>query len=296
VRRSGLALLAAAVVAVALGGRAQACSACGCGDPSLTLMGTDRPGAGTWRFSLESRTFEHVSGGTIEERVLQSRLTLGAAATPVRWLTLTGYLPTGYARLSETGLPAVTTVGVADAEVDARAYLWEDRHFAPTQVLSVVAGVKVPTGLTTRDQNGRVVSLDAQLGTGSWDPLAGATYRLERGRYLLYTSATLRWPTEGRSHLRAGRTVLVTVAPQTHLRDWLAVLLGVDVRASGADTLAGAPLPDTGGWIAYLSPTVLLQLHTDLLLRLSAQIPVLNQLWGNHSDSVVGLLGLTYGL
>jgi hypothetical protein len=285
---------AAALVMVAAPGKARACSACSCGDPTLTLMGTDRPPPSSWRFSLESRSFEHTSGGEFQEQVTQSRLTVGAAWTPIRWLTATVFLPFGYLHLQQAPLASVTTVGLADSEIGARVYLWQDRHWAPQHLLSLLAGVKAPTGQSSEDQDGRAVSSDAQLGTGSWDPMVGLSYRMQRGTFMLFSSAILQWPTEGRYGLRAGKTLRATVGPQLGLGDWLAGLLTVDARVGAADVVSGETLPDTGGTIVYLSPTLLMRAHADVTLRLTVQIPVVNRLYGQHTDSLAGILGLSY--
>src|SRR4051812_833357 len=74
---------------------AQACAACGCGDPTLTVMGAEKPFAGRLRGAL---TLTHRSDdvGTVQLsqiRAVEERLEASVVYAPSDWLLLSATLP-----------------------------------------------------------------------------------------------------------------------------------------------------------------------------------------------------------
>src|SRR5437764_1267388 len=74
---------------------AWACASCGCGDPTLTAMGQEKPFKNRLRLALEERVGAHSTGalGALYEQSLVSRTTLAASFSPLPWLTLGTAVP-----------------------------------------------------------------------------------------------------------------------------------------------------------------------------------------------------------
>jgi hypothetical protein len=74
----------------------------------------------------------------------------------------------------------------------------------------------------------------------------------------------------------------------------LGLRLGAGVRWSGAVHDDGVRDEDTGGFIAYLTPSLLVSPATGLVLSAGVQIPIVELLDGVHSEGPAWRLGATY--
>jgi hypothetical protein len=299
--RAGFAVLAAAAVMSLTTARAWACTTCGCsqtpaGASLLSLTGRDASTAGTLRLSLEGRIASHTVRvhDPIDETTLENRWTLGASWSPLDWLALDAFVPLVVRHVAESGREGTTVARPGDSELSARFHLLRTTSGPVRHVLTVAAGLKVPTAPAVEDPSGRIVSLALQTGTGSWDPLAGLSYALLGERWSLFTAATLRFSTEGRAQWTAGRSVLVTVAPQFQINPVFSVLLALDARANEADRQAGEQLPNSGAILLYVSPTLLVSPTPNLMLRATLQWPLVAATIGQQYDSPAFVAGITY--
>ncbi|MBF5045279.1 transporter [Aggregicoccus sp. 17bor-14] len=256
---------------------AQACAACACGVPSLTVTGEEVPFAGRLRLSGALRGWGLRQGEPGErEQLRELRLDLGVAYSPRDWLTLSAVVPLQGRELRESNLARSRALAPGDMEVSARAVVARDRAFAPRHVLSVLGGVKLPTAPEVHDAEGEPLPLDGQLGTGSFDPFAGLAYSGFRGPFALSASVTGRLPTHGRDGYRGPPALLASVGAQYQPRAqaW-ALRLGSDVQVAGAGTASGARDASVKGVVAFLSPDVLFSPRQDLLLAAGVRVPVL---------------------
>jgi hypothetical protein len=99
---------------------AQACASCGCGDPTLTAMGQEKPFKNRVRLSLEERVGAHSAGLPAEQSVV-SRTALTVSWSPLRFLTLGALVPLVAVRSEASYEPARSVVGLGDAELLVRA-------------------------------------------------------------------------------------------------------------------------------------------------------------------------------
>src|SRR5262249_28399770 len=144
---------------------ALACASCGCGDPTLTVMGSETPFAGRIRASLEARTADAVVGAGADREVTRdSRVDLGFSSAPLDRLVLAAGLPLVMRSTQAADLPGESAIGPGDLELSARFVLLRDRPLAPRHLLSVVAGAGLPTGLQTG-------GMDVTPGSGAFVPL-----------------------------------------------------------------------------------------------------------------------------
>jgi hypothetical protein len=268
------------------GGRALACTSCGCGDPTLTTMGTEQPFAGRLRLStnLRYRSDDIGQPGLDETRLREFGLDLGVAYAVRDWLNLSLMVPLLRRELRYVSEPTDRTTGLGDIEVLGKAYVYRDRAFAPQRLLAIVAGARLPTAPVQHDAAGTPVNIDAQAGTGSWVPTAGLAYLQFAGVWSGYASALLAVPTLGHDGLRPPTSLRSTVAAQVQPWTWGAARLGADARFDGRAYDSGVADKDSGGFIGFVSPAVLLSPRTDLTVELAVRVPVLNLLNGYHRE------------
>jgi len=173
-----LALSLGLLVATALEHDARACSACGCGDQTLTAFGLEKPYLNRVRLSVDERYTELRFGDVFDgatNRTLRSSIAIGWI--PHRRVAVAALLPLVTSWVTPlSGRRTQQIVGLGDLELSTRVMLYGDRTFMANHILWGVAGLKTPTGPLVRDSAGFPVDVYLQPGSGSWDPFAGATY------------------------------------------------------------------------------------------------------------------------
>lgn len=275
----------------------RACASCGCGDPTLTAMGIEKPFKNRVRLSLEQRL-----GGfqdrRLEERALISRTTLSASWSPTAWLTVAASLPMAAGELSQlreqTRAPR-RVIGLGDLDLYVRGLVFRDRRFAPRHVVGVLAGLKFPTGPRVRDSSGYPAADDFQPGSGSWDPIFGANYGYF-GDLGVFVSFSYRHATTGRNEYRRGSVLGISAFVQRSVHRVISLGAGLELSHTQPDELRGAVLPETGGTVLALVPQALIALRTDWLLRAALQLPG-GQFWnGAQTEYPTGILSLVIDL
>jgi hypothetical protein len=204
-------------------------------------------------------------------------------------------LPVAFRDITYINLARQRVVGLGDAELRAKYFVYQDRAFAPHHLIALQVGAELPTAGTQRDAAGAVLPGEAQLGTGGVDPILGASYGYFREPWSAYASATAVLPTASRAAIRPGPSLLGTVAGQYQINAGWAARLGVDTRLDQRSRNEGAgDDPDSGGFIAFLSPELVFSPASDLLVSASVHVPVVNALSGFHDEGVVAQTALTY--
>jgi hypothetical protein len=94
-----------------------------------------------------------------------------------------------------------TVAGIGDLNLLAK-YRLTDGDGAG---FALIGGIKMPTGSTRKTSaDGERLETEHQPGTGSWDPLFGASGSLPLGAVQLTASALYQWSTEGAQNTRLG--------------------------------------------------------------------------------------------
>ena len=294
-----LAIAAALTLAWAASRRAEACATCNCGDPTLTATGVEQPYRNRVRAMVEARTVEHDTGDELagaREQAWALRTSALIAWSPLPRLTLAAQLPwlTEWLR---TDRGQETVGGLGDLEVSLRGVVLRDRRFAPRHLLSLVGGLKLPTGPFLRDSHGYPVADDDQPGTGSWDPFAGVSYAFFTGGLVsAFASAGYRVGTPGRRDYRRGSILTYAAWAQLQPFTWGALQVGVDGRYATADQVEGRDVPDTGGAVVRFMPALLASPRTDLLIRLAVAVPIV-QVWnGRQKEGAEAGLSIIYDI
>jgi hypothetical protein len=276
--------------------RARACASCGCGDPTLTALGTEQPARNRLRASLEARDRLDVVGvsGVDELRLREQRLDGQLAWAPHERLFLLAALPVLRRNLTYDDGFHRQTWGIGDLELRAKLFLFQDRAFAPRHLIAVMGGAKLPTAAVDRRLNGQPLPPELQAGTGSIDAIAGASYAHFAYPWSAYASSQLLVPGTGTAGDRAARSLRTTLAGQRHLGSMLAARLALDTRLDGKGREAGLPDPNSGGFIAFAAPELLVSPVTDLSLSVWIKIAVLNRLDGRHEEPFLAGLSAAY--
>lgn len=269
---------------------AVACATCGCGDPTLTAMGAEKPFQNRLRASLDAR---YRSDDIGQPKVDQIQLREGRFDGQIAWapserLFLLGTAPllqrsVRYVNGGETG-----TTALGDIELRAKAFVFVDRSFSARHLFAVTAGLKMPTAPRQRNEaDGTFLPIEAQPGTGSWDPLLGMSYAYFPRPFSFYASVQGSAPLRSTREFRASPSVRTTTTLQYQALPWLAPRLGVDTRLDARSYEDGLPERDSSGFVAFLSPELLLSPTVDLVVVLSARVPILQALAGYHEEGPV---------
>lgn len=281
---------------------ARACGLCGCalappGEIEFSSIGWDLPEPGTLRLSLETREALHTTQphATVRESTFESRNSFFVAYTPHRLVTLQWLVPVVYRSVeqSDGGLPA-RAFGFGDSDASVRLRLFGSRTPAAQHAFYLTAGLKLPFATTHTGPDGAALGNAAQLGTGSWDPIASISYVGAFDRLSLFAVESLRYTTHGRNGWRAGSSFASTIAARYAVSDSLALMLAADGIFAARDMVSGAPVADTGGFLFYVTPSVLMQISPPALLRFAVQIPIARANSGTQSESPALLVSLVF--
>ena len=278
--------------------RARACAACACGDPTVTVMGAQQPFDNRVRVALEFQHRRDGIGGSGVDRIElnEQRLSLSAAYAPWRWLMLSVSVPFVRRELSDVTLATDTLWGPGDAEVRARAFVFRDRAFAPTHLLAINTGMRLPTAPLDRDATGAYREPELQAGSGSFDPLLGLSYAWFAHPWSAYVSEIVYIPSRGRADFRVGTSWRGTHTLQYQFGTAFALRGGLDFRLEQRARSGSTIEPDSGGFVLFLSPSMVWTPATDLVLSASVHLPVLNALYGLHDEGVFFGLGAAYDI
>jgi hypothetical protein len=277
---------------------AVACSVCGC-DPAAGTLGFDRPSASSLRLAVEDRYLAKESGeGDAAESEREDRLLLRAQYSPLAPLVLQVEVPYFIFKnhLNAAGIRDDSATGLGDVTVGARYELLR-LGLAARHVVALTGTLKAPTGPNARHLGDQPPDEHIQLGTGSWDGLAGISYLYGVQPFTLYANATTRLNTANGRGFRYGHAVFGTLGGRRSFLENRRLLASLEAQArfAGRDHFAdGSTDPDTGGFVGYATGSVGYALTNDVLLRAVAQVPVIKELNGVQGEHPVLYLNLAY--
>jgi hypothetical protein len=274
---------------------ALACSTCGCGDPTLTAMGTEKPYAGRLRLSFDTRYRTDAIGQERVDRISLSEVRSDGqvAWAPTPKLFLLATVPFLVRRVDYVNGAAKDAVSIGDLELRGKSFLYLDREFGTRHSIAITYGLKLPTAPRQTDERGKLLPNEVQPGTGSFDPMLGLAYAGFFRPWSIYASVWGSAPLRSRSENRASSSVRGTFTVQYQWATRFATRLGTDLRLDGPSYEDGARSRDSGGFVAFLSPEIVLSPKVDWVVVLSARIPVLQALAGFHHEGPV--LGVAVG-
>ncbi len=234
---------------------AAACASCALGDPTLTAMGTEQPYVNRLRASLELRhRVDEIGEGGAGLRLTEQRLDSQLAWAPHPRVFLLGTFPLLRREVSYADVLHRRTWGPGDIELRAKVFVYRDREFALRHLVAALVGVKLPTAALEKSPAGQTLPIEVQPGTGSVDPIIGASYGFFSMPWSVYASTQAVVSTTGTNGFRASRSLRSTVALQRQLGTLTALRLAADTRLDGKERERDAESPDSGGFIAFAAP------------------------------------------
>lgn len=289
-------MIAALVVPTWVSVEARACGTCAVGDPTLTIVGFEQPKAQRVRTSgtLRHRNDRIGEPAVDELQLAEQRMELAAAYSPADRWTLSLMMPLVHRLVTAVNLAEADIWAPGDLELRARAVVWRDRKFAPRHLVSTIAGLEFPTGTVERDAQGVPLPLEFQAGTGSWDPIAGASYTMFTDPWSVYASSIAIFPTQGTADTEVGISFRQTALGQFQPWRFLAFQLGAEFRIDQPGYIAGVRDPNTGGHITYGTFGLVGLPHDKVLLHFTTAVPMIQRLDGDHVEGIALTAGLVY--
>ena len=289
-------LIAALVAPWWVTATAYACGTCAVGDPTLTIVGFEQPKSQRVRTSATLRHRNDSIGTQNVDRLTLSeqRMEIGAAYSPTDRVSIALMMPVVHRLVTEVNLAEFDIWAPGDLDLRVRGVVWRDRKFAPRHLLSLIGGLEFPTSSIEYDATGTPLPLEFQAGTGSWDPIAGASYTMFSDPWSVYVSSLGIFPTTGIANTRASITFRQTVLGQLQPWNVFAFQLGGEFRFDGPGYIGGVRDPNTGGHITYATFGLVGLPHEKIIIHATAAVPVVQRLDGTHEEGFAFTAGLVY--
>lgn len=267
------------VVALSWPRDAFACPTCACGNPALTSMGAEQPFAQRVRLATTLRAWQQDEGVANLDavRLRELRLDLTASWSPTARLTLSVNVPVQLREQLAVNLERQTALGWGEADVSVRVVVAGAGQLRPRALVSLVGGARVPSALTLRDRDRRLLDVDAQLGAGGLVPQLGVAWSGFFGdRWSAMASLTGELPLEGRYGLRMGpAAVLVALAQFQPLR-WFGLRTGADVRGELPSFVNGVADGRLAGLLGSLLGDTVFRLGQQAVLLVGVRVPLID--------------------
>mgnify|MGYP001826111620 FL=1 len=291
-------VIAARLLPSWIAAEAAACGTCSVGDPTLTIVGMEQPKANRVRTSATLRhRNDSIGEAQVDELTLsEQRMELAAAYSPHDRVTLSLMMPLVHRLITEVNLAEASIWAPGDLDFRARGVVWRDRKFAPRHLISVIGGLEFPTSTIEYDVNGDPLPLEFQAGTGSWDPIVGASYSMFMDPWSMYVASIAIFPTKGIGDTQAGTTFRQTLLGQYQPWKFLAFQLGAEFRFDGPGYIAGVRDPNTGGHITYGTFGIVGMPHEKVLIHATGAVPMIQRLDGTHEEGFAFTAGLVYDI
>ena len=281
---------------------------CRCGDPTFNALGSNIYSSGQFHLAVDWDRFnktQFTSQGGVPgtDHEIENRVTATLSYSFAERVVLVARVPYSFRNLTTTAgadSSTVSTRGISDPELYVLFRLWSS-SFGPglgrRAWISAVAGVKTAWGQNDILQNGDRVDEHAQPGTGSTDVFGGLSgvYLFDE-RSSLFVSAQYRGTGRNSFGYKYGNLTMANLAYERKLADSVDALVEANFRHSGSDQVASSREldPNTGGNILYVTPRLIVNLGSGIVLRLAAQIPAWKSLYGVQSEKVNFNAGLTF--
>ena len=273
-----------------------ACATCLCGDPTLTTMGTEKPYAGRMRVGAEYLSRGETVGepGVSEHVIEEERLTFNFSYSLNEHWIVAASLPLVTKTVDRFDLTHEQGNGVGDMDLTVRWFIGGDNRFPVRELWGMQFGLRVPTS-TEQYANDEAIDFDAQPGAGTTIPSLGAWYGYYRTPWFFYTSANYQHAIdEGYQGYQAGDVFLLTGHAQYAVKPGLALQFSLDARAKAQDYYFDVVDEDSGGLLVMASPGLAWTPLDDLIVNVSVQLPVIENVNGRQEEDPTYRLGVIY--
>lgn len=275
-----------ALVLVGIAGEARPCASCQLGDPTLTAFGTEQGFENRLRVALDLKTRSDRLGADDERvQIDELRSELGIAWAPNDWLFIQLATPLVTRRIAYADAQRDLVIAVGDLALRSRFSFGD---------FDLSAGLSLPTAPTLK-RNGVALPIEAQPGSGSFDPSLGVSWSVNSHPWAGYVGAFGTWPTGD-----ANVSLRLSAFGQREL--WretaraVALRLVIDLRVDGKAREDGALERDSGGFIGFIGGDIVASPAMDWVVSLGARVPVIQGLSGEHEEGIVWAASLAYDL
>ena len=268
----------------------QACSTCKCGDPTLTLVGSEKPFAGRLRLGVDYQLRSETEGDpdVLESEIDEERLTLGIIYSVNRRLTLGLRVPYVWKEQQTNTLARNEARGLGDSDIFARYNLWERER----DIYGITVGARLPTADEAEDQNGDPVDIDAQPDVAAPAALIGGYWQRFLHPWFYTASATATLYGDGRQGIEPGNNITGSLRAQYAFSYGLAAQAGLDFRYGERDAFDGIDDEDSGGFLGNLFVGGAWSPVEDWLMFAGVQVPLLDDLNGHQDEDPTFQLGV----
>jgi hypothetical protein len=199
------------------------------------------------------------------------------------------------------------SAGIGDAVAQLQYQAWQMNDL----YTSLIAGIKLPTGKTSETANdGHLMELEFQPGSGSWDPILGIAVSKLSGKLAADASVSYIFATEGKQNTNLGDILDYDISVGYRLTDshghttnaahtdsYWDVLLELNGESRERATQDGLDKANQGGTVVYLSPGIAFSTSSGFTGYLSLGLPVVNRLHGLQSEPDYRIIaGLNWSL
>jgi hypothetical protein len=259
-------------------------------------MGTEKPFPNRLRFASDfSYRTENIGVEQVNKREIEEyRLNLGLTYTFNEQWSLAIRLPFVRKQLTEVNLARSETQQLGDAEISLKFFGYQDRPTQPKSMMGLLGGLRVPTASEQYDQE-RPLDIDVQPGAGNWIVSGGVWSGQYQFPWFFYGSSVVRYAlNEGFQEFSEGTAIVTTLLAQYAYSPNLAFQLGLDTRWSKKHHYSGEEDPNSGGFIGFVTPGIIIHLAEDLLLHFTVQVPTIENLNGDHEEETTFQMGFVY--
>ena len=201
-----------------------------------------------------------------------------------------------------------SVAGIGDVNLLAKYRLTDSPDFG----FAIVGGLKLPTGTTNkRGPDEERLETEHQPGTGSWDPIVGASASAPWGRLTFTASGLYQWSTRGAQHTRLGDRLQGGIAlshrfgggPVSHLpshnhhhgdeldehaephRSSWDAFVEFAGEWEGRQKIGGEIDAQSGGKWAWIAPGVRFNASTGWSASASVAVPVWQRIRSSHPNN-----------
>lgn len=184
--------------------------------------------------------------------------------------------------------------GLGDITLLGKYRIYTRDYPGKTSRLSILCGIKVPTGEDDEEDSFGRLPQGLQLGSGSFDPFAGVAYTWQTIDHEIDGDLSYKFNTEGANDFKFGDLLKYNIAyqkrvwpfelPEEGLYSQLNLVLELNGQYQERNKLSGVKVPDSGGHIIFLSPGI--QYVTErFIAESSVQLPVIQDLNGSQVET-----------
>ena len=190
-----------------------------------------------------------------------------------------------------------TIAGVGDLNLLAKYRLTGEQGLR----FALVGGLKIPTGSThKRDLEGERLETEHQPGTGSWDPIVGASAAMKSGAVQLTASALYQFAGKGAQDTRLGDRLQGGISIAHHFGDHAAgaedhhhheardswdAFVELGGEWEGKQEIAGAVESASGGSWIYAAPGVRFNSRNGWSAGAAVALPLWQHIRDSHPDN-----------